>query len=283
MPPRLVCVAILFYWAIAALGLAKNDLLPELSVGSPPDLRTIASAGGQNEPALWSVQVIDNPANPEDRRSVGQAVTESHRGADGWVRMSSRVTFDSGRLLKGTPLLNRSSEQVEFVSTYHVDASGNLQSFHAEVRSISQPGELWRIDGRLRGGSMEVVSQGPLPFLNRTIAFEYKPRGLVQSQFGPLDRLPGLAVGQRWDERIASPFSGQVETVRAEVKRKAVIHWDRSPVTTLEVVHTSKALAVRTWVRPDGLVLRQEIPTPLLKLVLERQPGRGAPREVEPR
>jgi hypothetical protein len=92
-----------------------------------------------------------------------------------------------------------------------------------------------------------------------------------------------LAVGQRWDERIASPFSGQVETVRAEVKRKVLIHWDKSPVSTLEVVHSSKALSVRTWVRPDGLVLRQEIPTPLLKLVLERQAGRGTPMDVEPR
>ena len=66
---------------------------------------------------------------------------------------------------------------------------------------------------------MEVVSQGPLPFLNRTMSFEYNDRGVVQSQFGPLDRLPGLQVGQRWDEQVASPFTGQVETVRAEVER----------------------------------------------------------------
>ena len=99
MPSRLVCVALLAYWLVAAFGLVSRDLLPELSVGSPPDLRTIAVAGEDAPPARWSIQVVDNPTDPDARRSVGQAVTESRRGRDGWVEMSSQVTFDSGRLL----------------------------------------------------------------------------------------------------------------------------------------------------------------------------------------
>src|SRR4051794_34243641 len=101
MPSRLVCFALLAYWLVAAFGLVSRDLLPELTVGSPPDLRTIAAAGEDARPARWSIQVIDNPATPEAGRPVGQAVTESKRMADGWVEMSSHVTFDSGRLLAG--------------------------------------------------------------------------------------------------------------------------------------------------------------------------------------
>jgi hypothetical protein len=283
MPPRIICVAILLYWSLAAWGVVTRDLLPELNVGAPPDLRTISSAGEDAGPARWSVEVIDNPANLDDRRSVGQAVTESRRAADGWVEMTSRVWFDSGRLLKGTALGSKRDERIEFISNYRIDPSGNLQSFHAGVRSRDDPGELLRIDGRLKDKAMEVVSRGPLPFMNKTLSFEYQARGVVGSQFGPLDRLPGLQIGQRWDERIANPLTGQVETVRAEVKRKTVIHWDKSPVETLEVVHTSKALSARTWVRPDGVVLRQEVPFPLLRLVLERQPGRNtAPPAGQP-
>ena len=37
---------------------------------------------------------------------------------------------------------------------------------------------------------MEVVSRGPVPIFDRTVTFEYQSRGMVQSQFGPLDRLP---------------------------------------------------------------------------------------------
>jgi hypothetical protein len=279
MPSRVVCVAILVYWLVAAMGLITRDLLPELSVGSPPDLRTISSAGGDAVPARWNIQVPDNPREPESKRSVGQAVTESRRASDGWVEMKSRVVFDSGRLFStllkgGARRVAAEEDQIEFDSIYHVDPSGNLRSFHAEVKAAGQAVGLWRLDGALKGHVMEVVSQGPLPILNRTVSFDYKDRGVVQSQFGPLDRLPGLAVGQRWDERVASPLTGQVETVRAEVTRKVVIHWDMSPVTTLEVVHRSKAVTARTWVRPDGLVLRQEVVLPMLRLLLERLPDR---------
>ena len=156
------------------------------------------------------------------------------------------------------------------------------------MRSRDDPTELLRIEGKLKNHAMEGVSHGPLPFMNKPFSFEYQPRGVVGSQFGPLDRLPGLQVGQRWDERVANPLTGQMDTVRAEVKRRAVIHWNENPVETLEVIHTSKALSARTWVRRDGLVLRQEVPFPLVRLVLERQADhnrveRNASGAVEPR
>ncbi len=195
--------------------------------------------------------------------------------------MSSRVTFDSSRLLAGlakeATLSQAGQNQIIFTSVYQIDPSGNLRSFHAEVRMANHSSELCRIDGVLKNNRiMEVVSRGPIPILNRTMSFEYNPHGVVQSQFGPLDRLPGLHVGQRWDEQVASPLTGRMETVRAEVMRRTLIHWDRSPVKTLEVEHRSKGLTARTFVRPDGLVLRQELALPLLRLVLERQPDRAS-------
>jgi len=283
MPPRLVSVAILVFWSVAAWGLVHRDLLPELSVGGPPDLRTIAGAGEDAGPVKWNVQVVDDPARSDELRTVGQAVTDSRRGPDGWIEMTSRVWFDSGQLLKGTLLTHGSEARIEFDSTYRVDPSGNLQWFRASVRSETDPDDLLRIEGRLENGAMRVVSRGPLPFLNRTVSFPYEDRGLVGSPFGPVDRLPGLRVGQRWDERFASPLTGKVENVRAEVKGRAVIFWDHNPVDTLEVVHRSSGLSARTWVRRDGMVLRQEVPFPLLRLVLERLPDDGpGPGDVGP-
>lgn len=289
MPSRLACVALLLYWLAAAIGLAYRDLLPELSVGSPPDLRTISRAGGDDLPARWNLVIVDKLNDPTSWRSVGQALTKSRRDEKGWVEMSSRVVFDSGRLfpslLREAAASRRVEEQIEFVSIYQVDPSGNLRSFEAEVKLANDPASLWRIDGKLDGKThaMEIVSKGPLPLLNRTMSFDYQARGVVQSQFGPLDRLPGLHVGQRWDERTVNPLTGQVETVRAEVKRKQVIHWDKSPVTTLEVVHQSKGVTARTWVRADGLVLRQEVVLPMIRLMLERQPDPVAAPEPAPK
>ena len=62
-----------------------------------------------------------------------------------------------------------------------------------------------------------------------------------------------------------------------------MIHWDKQPGDRpSRSCSTSTPLSARTWVRPDGLVLRQEVPFPFVKLVLERQPDRpDRPAEAE--
>lgn len=286
MPPRLVCVAILLYWVVAASSLIRRDLLPELQFARPPDLLSIARAVRSSGPSRWSVLVIDDPANPDIRRSVGEAVNQSIRQRDGAVLMSSRVRFDSGGLLQGTAFASKGHVELEVSSTCHIDHKGNLRSFSAAVRSAADPQEVLRVEGRLnaRGDALEVVARGPLPIMNHTRTIPYQERSLVQNAMEPFDYLPGLQVGQCWESRSVNPLNGRIEPVRVEVARKTVIHWDNQPVTTLEVVQHMNPFPARTWVRSDGLVLRQEVPVPLVKLVLERQPepeGAAHPMSTE--
>jgi hypothetical protein len=124
---------------------------------------------------------------------------------------------------------------------------------------------------------MEIVSRGPVEMLKKRLEIDYVPRGVVQDVLGPLDRLPGLHVGQRWESQMVNPFTGQVSPVRVEVARLGMINWNGEPVTTFEVVQhlTPMAMApltMRTWVRRDGVILRQEVPFPFVRLVLERRP-----------
>jgi hypothetical protein len=289
MPPRSVCLAILLYWVVAASNLIRYDLLPELRfVSRPPDLLSIARAVRGGGPSSWSVQVIDDPAHPEARRTVGQAVTESVHRHDGWVLMSSRVRFDSGGLLRGTAFATRAHVELEISSTCHIDPTGNLHSFKASVRSQDDPREVLRVEGRLnaRRDALEVVSQGPLPIMNQTRTVPYQPRSMVQNSLEPFDYLPGLQVGQRWESRVVNPLTSRIEPVKVEVARKTVVHWDGKPVTALEVVQHLTPFAAKTWVRTDGLVIRQEVPFPLVKLVLERLPegerGPGQERLLHP-
>jgi hypothetical protein len=274
MPPRLVCVAILLYWAVAASALIQRDVLPELTFVRPPDLRTIAHAEENGGPVRWSVEVIDNPLSPENRRSVGQALTESRRRPDGCVEITSSVSFDAGGLLKGTPLGSRPDENVEVTSHYQIDPSGNLRSFLARVTTPGDSDDWLRVEGTLKNRAMEIVARGKLPILNQTRTLPYPARGLVQNALGPFDRLPNLQVGQRWETQMVSPLTGRVDMVRVDVTKKCVIHWDRSPVTVFEVVYHFNPLFAKTWVRPDGLILRQEVPFPFVKLILERLPER---------
>ena len=274
MPSRLVSLAILVYWCIAAFCLFTWEILPELTLGYPPDLRTIAAAG-DSKPVTWKIQIIDDPKVPDIRRSIGSAVTASKRLPDGWFELTSRVNFDAGGLLKGTAFATKASVRFELVSVYRVHPSGNLRSFDMKLTPVDSSEPLFTVQGRLKGGMMEVASKGPLPVLNRVLSFAYEPRSVVHDALGPLDRLPGLHLGQRWDTRVVNPFTGQIEVVRVEVLRRDLIHWNGEPVSAFEVVHHTGTVTARTWVRSDGMILRQEVPFPLVRLVLERLPDSG--------
>ncbi|MFO0889568.1 MAG: hypothetical protein U0790_10575 [Isosphaeraceae bacterium] len=275
MPSRLISLAILIYWSVAAFYLLTGEVLPELSLGYPPDLRAIAKASDGNGPVKWTMEVLDGKEGGESTRTVGEAITSSSRLPDGRFEMGTRVSFDAGELLKGTPLGIKASVRLKLESIYRIDPSGNLKSFDLTVTPVEASEALFTVRGRLTGGTMEIVSRGPVAMLNQTLHIPYQPRGVVHDSLGPFDRLPGLHVGQRWDTQVVNPFTGQVERVRVEVDRRTLLHWDGEPISAFEVVQRSKAMTARTWVRPDGLIFRQEVPLPIVKLVLERVPDRS--------
>ncbi|HEV3164759.1 MAG TPA: hypothetical protein VGZ22_12090 [Isosphaeraceae bacterium] len=275
MPHRFVCVAILLFWAVAAVALFTRDLLPDLLIGTPPDLRSISVAERNEAPTRWTVLVADDPSLL-NLRTVGQAVTTSTARPDGSMRLSSEVRIEARGLLEKTPFRTSEDEHLVIKSFCEITPSGNLSNFATRVRSQAEGLELLCLDGRVKGDVLEVKAKGPLPLFNQVMNIPYQSRGMVQNTFGPLDRMPGLQVGQRWKSWIVSPLTGRVEPMRAEVKRKGVITWANNPVPALEVVAKAAPVSVRLWVRPDGLVLRQEVPFPFFRLVLERQPAVAA-------
>jgi hypothetical protein len=281
MPSRLVSLGILIYWSIAAFLLLTWDVIPELTQGYAPDLRAIAVAGDSSKPVRWSIQIVDDPRDPEARRTVGESVTASKRRPDGWLELTSHVDLDASGMLKGTPFASMSrGSRLGVESTYLVDNSGNLSSFNLGVTEQSSSGALLTVRGKVKGRLIEIVSRGKISMFDQNLSFEYEPRTVVQDVLGPMDRLPGLHVGQRWESRVINPFTRQVESVRVEVTRRGLIHWEGNPVRTFEVVHKTSPFSMRTWVRTDGVILRQEIPLPFVRLVLERRPDTDVPLPI---
>lgn len=201
MPSRIVSLIILIYWSIAAFCLLTWDVLPEMTSGYPPDLRAITQAVDSAKPITWSIQVIDDPRFPDVRRIVGEAVTGCVRRPDGWSELTSRVKLDAGGLLKGTAFFTRSSIRLDIESRYLVDRSGNLHSFILEVKSAESPDTLVEVKGEIKGKTMEVVCHGPVDILNKRIVMGYEPKSVIQDVLGPVDRLPGLHVGQHGSPR----------------------------------------------------------------------------------
>lgn len=281
MPSRMACVAILVFWMYAASALFLKDVLPNLILIPPPDLRTIARAEVSPARTEWIIQVADDPGM-KSLSPVGSAYTESVRKADGSTLLRSEARFDSERLFRGTPYQFQAFDRAIISNRCEIDPTGNLLSFHADCRTSEPERPFVSLDGLVLNRQLIVKISSPIndPILqralNRSQTFPYTPRGMIQNAVGPLDRMPGLQVGQRWESRVVSPLTGSVMEAKVEVTGKHAIHWGSGVVTTLEVVHRIPPLVTaRTWVRPDGLVLRQEVPFPFVKLILERVPLPG--------
>jgi hypothetical protein len=277
MPSRIVSLLILVYWLFAAILLLTREILPDLSLLYPPDLLTIASAASQSGKSSWSIQVSHDPRN-SDLQSVGEASTESRPLANGGYEMTSQVTLDSSGLLKGSPFSSMALGRLKLDSRLDVDPKGNLKTLDMKVTSDEAPGFLLTVKGRVVTGTLELVFRGTAPGPDSRFNFEkirkfdYAPRGVVNSMLGPLDRLPRLHVGQRWETSTVNPLTNQVDQVRVEVLRRTLIDWNGQPVSTFEVVQSIPPLSsARLWVRNDGMILRQEVPLPFGRLILERE------------
>jgi hypothetical protein len=284
MPSRRLCLAILLFWTYTAAGLFHRDILPEMVVGPPPDLRDIARAGLTNQGvSKWALLVVDDrDSSGLGERAIGQVVTETVHQRDGGTVLESNAWFDANQLLpagsggRNLPLEAAGGDRIEVYGSCWIDSTGNLESFRVAIRE-DRPGssDLLAIEGRLRNDRILITASGVLPYFGPS-SLAYRPHGLVQSPLGPLEWMPNLHVGQRWESEVVSPLTGQVGTFLSEVQRTKILTWDNNPESTFEILTRSKgqgmSLSARTWVRRDGLVLRQEVPFPMVHLVLERLP-----------
>ena len=50
------------------------------------------------------------------------------------------------------------------------------------------------------------------------------------------------------------------------------IFWNGNPTDVMTVEHRAGTYSASSYVRRDGLVIRQQLPTPLVKLILDREP-----------
>ena len=286
MPHRLVSVGILLGWAIAAGALIRRNLLPLILIGPPPDMRSISKAEDEAE-TTWSILMVNSRAEESAGgfRTIGDIVTKTRKVRDGFVEMVCEAQIDSVGFLQGNLRVGgEAGRKLKIHSAFEIDPSGNMYQFEILIRFQGERRELMIIEGKLKHDKIVVHARSPLmPMFNWSKAFPYQTRGMVQNTLGPVNRMPGLHIGQRWESKIVSPltFSNQMETVKVEVPRYRTIQWGNDPVRVFEVVFRFSTLTVRTWVRPDGLVLRQEVPTLYGNLFIERRPDRPDSEETK--
>jgi hypothetical protein len=110
------------------------------------------------------------------------------------------------------------------------------------------------------------------------LVLPYSSQGLVLDAFSPPDRLPELRVGQTWQVPMVNPLTRQIDILEARVARRDFITWGHQAMAAFVVEQRAPGgLTARCWVRPDGLVVRQEVPMIWTSIRFEREPSLRLP------
>jgi hypothetical protein len=269
LPTRLGTALILAAWALAAASLLRRDIWPEIATAPPPDFRAVAAELPPGT-ARWRILAAD-PRNPDALEPVGRLRTETLKQPDGSTVLASEANIRVGDLLADSPAAVDDRSVLVIRGRSVVDASGGLSGFRVEVDEQAG-GPLLAIDGRRAGDAIALSATSPLPLWKWRMRLPYRPGAFVQSSMSPFDAMPGLQVGQRWEAHVVHPLTGQAQTCTVAVVARKHITWDQNPTPAFVVETRMAPITARTWVRPDGLVLRQEVPLPLRRIVLEREP-----------
>jgi hypothetical protein len=256
MPNRWLAIAICAFWAVTMALLIERDVLPHWKLGHRPDFRAVSKVAPTAEPVRWSIWYSD--------QRVGRVQTQWLAKSDESILYRSEMELDPIPFIP--PLGIASAEKLRCESTFHITADRNLRSFEILIFwGDSKP--TVTAQGNLEGDIMKVrFRTGGLVHDEQ---FYYEPHSLMTSSLAPIDKLPNLAVGQKWQHRVMNPLWKTADTVRCEVTSEQVITWHGEPTPTYLVEQRYGTLRARCWVAYDGTVLRQEIPLGLEPLVLE--------------
>lgn len=147
-----------------------------------------------------------------------------------------------------------------------LDSQLNLEKFEVHVSS----GQYWtQITGQLAGGNMNLVVEGKEGEPVRKIVPVAKP--LFFSEALPFIWTPeNLKSGKRGRIQVWNPLLMSFEDIRFRVGHKVILSYQGQKVETFVIYLDQGGIETRSWVTPEGIVLRQESP---MGLILEKEEG----------
>lgn len=272
MPSLTTRVVIIVAWLVSTSWLIYKDYLPRILVGEPPDWKSVTADQKSLKPASWLIMVEDKPG---ETRVVGRATNKNSKTADGSTTLASHVKIDARGLFKNTPMAVAESTEFEFDSETRISPQGLLQQFRAtvSVRDLGEKPVLTIMGVPTPDQKIEIRFQSSLsPLLNFRQILPISSSNMIRGGLEPVDWLPGLRVGQRWNTMILQPLTARPEVVQSQVTSEGRIFWNGNPTDVMTVEHKAGTYSAVSFVRRDGLVIRQQLPSPLVKLILDREP-----------
>jgi len=262
---RLVAIGcIVVFWLTMMTLLVKREVLPAWVEGRRPTYR--AAADHEDLPRRTQMGIYLG------NRRVGTSRSRTRRDTDG------ALVIESTTAIEGEVPLLRFRSRFDIASWLRVGPKGQLERFRIHAKA---PGFERTIHGEVAGRELVMTSRTGRRSETWTVPFER--RDVLSHDLSVMEGLGDLRVGQRWCLQNLNPLTGRYSIVRVDVRRRETLTWRGRKVETFLVVSNINGLELRAWVKPDGEVLRQELPGLMLEREPYDEPGPGAQRDTDQR
>jgi hypothetical protein len=294
---------VVIFWLVAMSWLLIQKVIPPLLPGEPPDYNAPLAATLANKPpppVCWRINW--------EGKIIGTAVSQTVSTPQG-AELRSAVHFKKlpvrnlliqsmglmGPVVKATMGNEDFSPDLNATTRIRYSHEKHLEGFQTVLDLPDMPqvldlaghtnaaGKLV-VDARARFGTNE---NRPVTPIGQPYELDLPADALVGDSLSPRSELKNLRVGQQWTIPVYRPFppGSPVQILLARVESSAYLEWNGELVETFVVVYrddagsglkSAGAPIGRTWVEPNGNVLRQEVKFSSLKIIFERLPDGAA-------
>ena len=257
MPSRPVCVVICVMWMFMTGWLVKKELLPQFQTADL-NYKRVLSDRTVDEITEWDLEY--------NGRMIGVAEFLIQPQSDRTIQLITNFRVTEG-LLKSFRFGTRST----------VYRDWRLHSFMIElvVPDLDNTTKRYELVGEITDDELVLTVEGTdNPAIPRESRFRITPENLVMNKFIPVDRIPGLSVGNEWTSQSfnpvalvpgpakwlmsADPFESVINRV---TKTERIANQDQQNLCfVVQHTTTNSRRKTHTWVRvSDDLVIKREV------------------------
>jgi hypothetical protein len=282
MPGRWIALTIVAFWLAMMGWLAGHELWQHF--GPPPRLEDSLKAAAADGPTHWVIT--------HKYERIGTAETQVVALEEPGGRYQLRqhlhcekpaVFFEATGLGLLAKVLGIANVQGDAHIHFNLSPAGDLEKLEVEILQDAND-VLLQIVGTPEGKELKLQATTPhARGLQWEFAIPYEAKNVIQTSLCPLDRMPGLWPGRRWEAPMVDPARSmasqmlQRAPVQVRVRDEPVnFHWtatrDWVSCLVVDAEQPEQDLHIEIWVnQADGRVLKQRARWGKLELEIERK------------
>ena len=273
---RVFIYATVVLWLGSMSWLVVDKILPSFYESDLP----VAAGLTPDLPVAWEVEWSG--------LRVGNAVSLMREGVQGTTEVHNYIVLENVPMLELAPAWMQSAMRelgdLKFSAKTRLefDSLDNFTAFESSV-AVNDVTGIVQITGRMKESKLHLkIQSGDYHYSDE---IHIPDQAALNESLFPDAKLPYMYVGRHWQEEVYNPFanpSEPIDRVDAVVTTAEFLEHDGERKRVLRVdYHSSSSAGVsdrarlraKTWVQPDGLVLRQVVYLSNAKLRFTRLAG----------